>query len=101
MIRIMTLTLLLLLTACKNPKEYNKDLSKYIKPGEELIVCQSQYNIPNKIVYYKSKQVENKIDVPQMAEPFSSYYITDVLGNVYTINSNEIENYSCSKVNKV
>lgn len=89
---------LLLLSGCK--KTYSNDLSDYIKPGEDLIVCESQYNVPSKIIYYKSKQVVNKIDVPQMAEPFESYYITDVLGNVYTINSNEIENYSCSKVDK-
>lgn len=101
MIRVFTITLLVLLVGCKNTKDYDEDLSKYIKTGERLIVCESRYNIPNKIVYYKSNQIENRIDVPQMAEPFSSYYITDVLDRVYTINSNEIENYSCSKVDKI
>lgn len=101
MLKLIALTSILCLSACTSSKNYDKDLSKYLKSGEQLIVCESQYNIPSKLVYYKSKQIENKIDVPQMAEPFSSYYITDVLGNVYTINSNEIENYSCSEVKTI
>ncbi len=97
---VYTLAIAILLAACGMPAQqsYNPDHTTYIKEGEELIFCESKYNIPSQLLYYKSGQVENKIDVPQTAEPFSSYYITDVLGNVYSINSDEIANYSCFNV---
>lgn len=97
---VYTLAVALLLTACSPAAQvaYNPDHTSYIKEGEELIFCKSQYNIPSELLYYKSGQVVNQIDVPNTAEPFASYYITDVLGNVYSINSDEIANYSCFNV---
>lgn len=99
---VYALAIALLLTACDPVAQvtYNADHTSYIKEGEELIFCKSQYNIPSELLYYKSGQVVNQIDVPNTAEPFASYYITDVLGNVYSINSDEISNYSCFKVEK-
>lgn len=99
---VYALAIALLLTACDPATQvtYNADHTSYIKEGEELIFCKSQYNIPSELLYYKSGQVVNQIDVPNTAEPFASYYITDVLGNVYSINSDEISNYSCFKVEK-
>lgn len=98
---IIVASLIIVLSGCVDPqKNYNPDHSVYLKPNEELIYCVSAYNIPSELLYYKSGQVENKIEVPQEAEPFSSYYITDVLGEVYSINSDEISNYTCSKVVK-
>lgn len=99
---VYALAIAIFLTACSTsaPQSYNPDHTTYVKEGEELIFCESKYNLPSQLLYYKSGQVENKIDVPQTAEPFSSYYITDVLGNVHSINSDEIANYSCFKVEK-
>ena len=99
---VYALAIALLLSACDPVTQvtYNADHTSYIKEGEELIFCKSQYNIPSELLYYKSGQVVNQIDVPNTAEPFASYYITDVLGNVYSINSDEISNYSCFKVEK-
>ena len=99
---VYALTIAILLSACDYIAEqtYNPDHATYIKEGEQLVFCKSEYNIPSELLYYKSGQIVNQIDVPQTAEPFTSYYITDVLGNVYSINSDEIANYSCFNVEK-
>lgn len=99
---VCALAVTLLLSACDLIAEqtYNPDHSTYIKEGEQLVFCKSEYNIPSELLYYKSGQIVNQIDVPQTAEPFTSYYITDVLGKVYSINSDEIANYSCFNVRR-
>lgn len=100
---VAALVLCLACAACVPPESdggYASEHSQYIKAGEELIYCQSEVNIPEEILYYKSKQIVNRFDVPELAEPFESYYITDVLGEVYAINSDEINNYDCFSVEK-
>lgn len=95
----LAIVLILSLAAC-DPFEdgYGQDHSKYVKQGEQLVYCSSPVNIPQEILYYTSQQIVNKMEVPELAEPFSSYYITDVLGNVYSINSDEMNNYECYEV---
>lgn len=95
------LTILVLLAACSpQAKEYGEH-AQWLKAGENLIYCHSDTNIPNDLLYYQSAQVVNQIEVPQnVADSFKSYYITDVLGQVYSINSNEIPNYKCYLVEK-
>ena len=89
-----------LLVSCGKPKEYG-DHTQWVRSDERLIHCHSDINIPNDLLYYQSKQVVNEIVVPQqVSQSFKSYYITDVLGNVFSINSNEIPNYKCYLVEK-
>lgn len=99
---LMSLLLSIGLAGCDpiTTAEYGQDHSRFVKPGEQLVYCASEVNIPQELLYYTSNQVVNKMDVPQLAEPFTSYYITDVLGKVYAINSDEMNNYTCYEVVK-
>lgn len=94
--RILFITLTcLLLIACRE-KDYN-DPSQYIKRGETLLYCQSEYNIPSEILFYKSAQVMNITENLNGAD-FINYFITDVHGKMYSININEINNYVCVEI---
>lgn len=95
-----TLILLIALGLCGcNPPDDGRgygDHAQYVKPTESLIYCESKTNLPAELLYYQSKQVVNNVDVPRDLDgTFKSYYITDVLGRVFSINSDEIPNYKC------
>lgn len=101
---VYAICLIILCSSCTqnnvSPATYS-DPSSYVKPGEELVYCVSDNNLPNKILFYKSDQVVNNIYLPAAVKTdFKSYYITDVLGKVYSINSNEMPNYTCEYINK-
>lgn len=97
---LITLFFVSCLVGCEPTGEtgYGSNHAKYLKQGEQLVYCSSEVNIPQELLYHTSKQVINKMDVPELAEPFTSYYITDVLGDVYAINSDEMNNYKCFEV---
>lgn len=96
---ILFLGISLFLCGCFPPKDSNREYgehAQYLNPAEQLIYCESSTNLPAKLLYYQSKQVVNNIDVPRDLDgTFKSYYITDVLGQVFSINSDEIPNYKC------
>lgn len=86
--------LIIALSACKSQK-YDDALG-YVKDGEQLVVCESPWNIPEKLIFYKSQQTTNNVPVPDnMKDEFFSYHIVDVLGDSYFINSNEFQTYNC------
>lgn len=91
------LSLLCILLASCVEKDYS-DPQKYIKDGDVLLFCTSEYNIPSEILFYQSNQIKN-IEESIQGKPFISYYITDIHGKVFTINMNEINNFSCYEIN--
>lgn len=80
---------------------YGSDYSTYLKQGEELVYCKSPTNIPEELLYYVSKQVKINVNVPELAEPFTSYHITDVKNKVFSVNSDEFKTYVCFTVEKI
>lgn len=80
---------------------YGVDYSVYVKQGEELVYCKSSTNIPAELLYYTSKQVKINVNVPELAEPFTSYHITDVKNKVFSVNSDEFKTYVCFTVEKI
>lgn len=73
------------------------DPTKYTKKGETLLYCESQYNVPSKILFYESSQITN-VEENVAGRYFLSYYITDVHGKTYSINMHEIENFVCEEI---
>lgn len=71
--------------------------TKYTKKGETLLYCESQYNVPSKILFYESAQITN-VEENVDGRYFLSYYITDVHGKTYSINMHEIENFVCEEI---
>lgn len=80
---------------------YGADYAVYVKQGEELVYCKSSTNVPTELLYYTSKQVKINVNVPELAEPFTSYHITDVKNKVFSVNSDEFKTYVCFTVEKI
>lgn len=99
--QICVLAVCAVLAACATSSDVKyPNAGKYIKQGEELVYCESPYNVPPVILYYKSqvKSFTGAIEIPPAAEPFSTYVVKDVLGDSYFITSDEIKNYECVDV---
>jgi hypothetical protein len=96
---LISIALFVGLVACSTniTGHYDANHAVYVKQNEELIYCTSKNNLPAELLYYKSEQVEYKSTIPTPVT-FHTFYITDVLGKVYSINSDEVVNYTCSKV---
>lgn len=88
--------LAILIAGCSKPTGYNEP-SSYYKADDKLVLCTSATGVPNKLLFYLSKQVSSK--VPNAPDTkFNVFFITDVNGDTYSLNTDELINYTCTVV---
>lgn len=89
-----------LLAGCDVPNnkaaQYS-DAQSYYKAGYELIHCTSSNNIPKELLFYTINR-ETSLIANSPDDTLMVYYISDVKGDFYAINSDELTNYKCASV---
>jgi len=74
-------------------------VDKALQSNDVVIRCVNPYGIPKELTFQKSQVTKLVIEEDIGGKPFVNYYIVDVYGKTYSINSSELANFACEQLN--